>query len=217
MQGLDPEEFENMANATQALILDTRHARKFGKAFIPNAINIGLDGSFAVWAGTLIPDIKQPILLVTEPGREQEAVTRLARVGYDHVLGYLRGGIEAWERKGVETDSIPSVSALEFSAATLADPNIEILDVRKQSEYDAEHIIGAINLPLDYINENMIRIDKHKKYYVHCGSGYRSMTFVSILKARGYNNLINVSGGFGAIKSTGKFEITDYVCPTTML
>ncbi len=216
-KSLSPKEFEAVANETHALILDTRSPQTFGKGFIPNSINIGIDGSFAVWVGTLIPDIKQQILLVTDPGREQEVVTRLARVGYDHTIGYLDGGLPAWKDAGMGTETIPSVTAEEFAAAEESDPTINILDVRKKSEYFSEHIENAISAPLDYVNETMQLVDKNKTYYIHCGGGYRSMIFASILKARGYDNLIDVDGGFTSIKNSGKFKITDYVCPTTML
>ncbi|MFN8261450.1 MAG: MBL fold metallo-hydrolase [Chitinophagales bacterium] len=214
---LSPDAFEAAANETDAVILDTRKPAEFGAGFIPNSINIGVDGSFAVWVGTLIPDIRQQILLVTTPGREQEVVTRLARVGYDHAIGYLDGGFDAWKNAGKETDTIVSLSAEEFAAAEEQDPNINILDVRKKSEYESEHIVNATNLPLDFINNNMSQIDKSKTYYVHCAGGYRSMIFASILRARGYDNLIDVDGGFAAIKQSGKFKITDYVCPSTLL
>ena len=212
---LSPEGFEAAANETGALILDTRAPQVFAKGFIPNSINIGIDGNFAPWVGALIPDIKQTILLVADEGREEEIVTRLARVGYDNAIGFIKGGFEAWKSAGKEVDTIKSVSVDEFAAATAND--INILDVRKKSEYDSEHIINAENVPLDFINDNMAQVDKDKTYYVHCAGGYRSMIFTSILKARGYDNLIDVDGGFKAIKETGKFNITDYVCPTTML
>lgn len=212
---LFPEGFEAAANETGALILDTRAPQVFAKGFIPNSINIGIDGNFAPWVGALIPDIKQTILLVADEGREEEIVTRLARVGYDNAIGFIKGGFEAWKSAGKEVDTIKSVSVDEFAAATAND--INILDVRKKSEYDSEHIINAENVPLDFINDNMAQVDKDKTYYVHCAGGYRSMIFTSILKARGYDNLIDVDGGFKAIKETGKFNITDYVCPTTML
>ncbi|MFN8321683.1 MAG: MBL fold metallo-hydrolase [Chitinophagales bacterium] len=214
---LSVREFDAVANETKALILDTRKPTVFGQGFIPNSINIGIDGGFAVWVGTLIPDIKQEILLITERGREQEVITRLARVGYDHAIGFLEGGFDAWKNAGMEVDSILSISAEEFAAAEEKDPSINILDVRKQSEYTSEHIVNAVNAPLDYVNDSMAMVDKHKTYYVHCAGGYRSMIFASILKARGYNNLIDVDGGFSAIKESGKFKVTDYVCPSTML
>ncbi len=215
-QGLTADAFETAANETGALILDTRNAEVFAQGFIPNSINIGIDGSFAPWVGAMIPDLSQEILLVTDEGREEEVVTRLARVGYDHSIGYLKGGYNAWKESGKESDSIQRVSADEFAEAQ-TNGRINILDVRKKSEYDSEHIVDAENAPLDYINESMLLIDKNKTYYVHCAGGYRSMIFASTLKARGYENLIDVRGGMKAIKDSGKFKLTDYVCPTTML
>lgn len=216
-QPLSVDAFEAAANETQAVILDTRRADLFAKAFIPNSINIGIDGNFAVWVGTMITDIKQPLLLIIDEGREEEVVTRLARVGYDYAIGYLKGGIEAWMEAGKETDSIRSIKIDEFVATYQANKNINIIDVRKASEFYAEHIVDAENAPLDYINESMLKIDKNKTYYVHCAGGYRSMIFASVLKARGYDNLINVEGGFTSIKNSGAFAVTEYVCPSTML
>lgn len=215
-RALSPDEFDAAANETHALIIDTRHADAFHKEFIPNSINIGIDGSFAVWVGTLVPDVKHPLLLVIEEGREEEVITRLARVGYDNPIGYLKGGLKAWKEVGKDTDFIWSVSAEVFGNLNKTN-KLNVLDVRKASEYNSEHIIDAMNTPLDYINDSMAMIDKEKTYYVHCAGGYRSMTFISILQARGYRHLINVAGGFNAIKATGAFKITDYVCPTTML
>lgn len=216
LQALNPREFEAAVNETEALILDTREPQAFAKGFIPGAINISLDGSFAPWVGALITDIKQPIAIVAEEGREQEVVTRLARVGYDNTIGYLEGGFDTWKNAGKETDYIISVSADDLSHLK-ENTEVNILDVRKGSEYFSEHIENAENAPLDTINESMAMIDKTKTYHVHCAGGYRSMIFISILRARGYNNLIDVKGGFSSIKKTGKFRITDYVCPTTML
>ncbi len=215
-QALSPGAFETAANETCALILDTRDPEIFAKEFIPNSINIGLDGSFAPWAGTLIPDIKQQVLIIAEAGREEEVITRLARVGFDQSIGYLKGGFDAWKNAGKETDTIVSITSTAL-AEKMKKGTVNILDVRKKSEYDSEHVIDAISAPLDYINESMLLIDKNKTYYAHCAGGYRSMIFISILKARGNNNLIDVKGGFKAMKESGLFEITDYVCPTTML
>lgn len=213
---LSPAAFEAAANETNALMLDTRDPEAFAAGFIPNSINIGLNGSFAPWVGALIPDIKQQILLIAEPGKEQEAITRMARVGYDHCIGYLDCNISEWIAAGKEVDKVQSVTADEL--VQLSDStSVHILDVRKKSEFDSEHIINAENVPLDYVNEVMPQIDKEHTYYVHCAAGYRSMIFISILKARGYNNLVDVKGGFKAIKETGRIKITDYVCPTTML
>jgi len=213
---LSPNAFEAAANETNALILDTRDPDVFAQGFIPNSINIGLNGNFAPWVGALITDIKQPILIVAEPYKEEEVITRFARVGFDNAIGYLKGGYDAWKLAGKETDTIISITASAL-AEKMKLTHINILDVRKKSEFDSEHIPDAVNAPLDYINDSMLLIDKNKKYYVHCAGGYRSMIFISILKARGYDNLIDVSGGFKSIKESGLFNVTDYVCPTTML
>ena len=216
-QALSPIEFENVANETDALLLDTRDAQIFAKGFIPNSINIGIDGNFAPWAGALIPDIKQTILLIAEEDREEEIVTRLARVGYDNTIGFLKGGFEAWKNEGKEIDTIKSISVDELAKIKEENPEITILDVRKKSEHFSEHVLESENIALDYINEHISDVQKDKTYYVHCAGGYRSMIFNSILKARGYNNLIDVKGGFEAIKASGKFQVSNYVCPTTML
>jgi len=212
-KALSAKEFEAAADETDAVIIDTRDANIFTKGFIPNSINIGIDGSFATWVGTLVPDIKQKILVVADEGREVEVVTRLARVGYDNALGFLKGGFKSWMDAGKEQDEIPSVNEDELSGIKKAN----ILDVRKASEYGSEHLRDAENAPLDFINESMLMIDRNKTYYAHCAGGYRSVVFISILQARGYRNLINVKGGFNALKESGKFNITDYVCPTTLL
>lgn len=194
--------FEAAANETGALILDTRNPEHFVQAFIPNSINIGIDGTFAPWVGALIPDIKQTILLVTEPGREEETVIRLARVGYDNVIGYLEGGFEAWRSMGKETDSISSISAFEFAHRHEAQPDMEVIDVRRPGEYNAGHLAKAKNIPLDYINDNMASFPKDKTFYLHCAGGYRSVIASSILKARGYEHMVNVAGGYSAIKES---------------
>jgi hydroxyacylglutathione hydrolase len=213
---LSPEAFEAAANETSALVLDTRDPQTFAKGFVPNSINIGIDGSFAPWVGAMIPDIKQEILLVTDEGREEEVITRLARVGYDFTIGYLKGGFDAWKNAGKEVDHITSISADEL-AVIMNKEKVNVLDVRKKSEYLSEHIIDAENAPLDFINDSMAQIDKNKTYYVHCAGGYRSMIFNSTLRARGFDNLIDVNGGFKEIKESGKFSVSDYVCPSTLL
>jgi glyoxylase-like metal-dependent hydrolase (beta-lactamase superfamily II)/rhodanese-related sulfurtransferase len=215
-QPLTPEAFEAAANSTGAILLDTRDPLVFAKAFVPNSINIGINGSFAPWVGALVPDINQQILLITEEGREEEVVTRLARVGYDHAIGYLKGGIKAWQAAGNETDSIVSLTADELADKISNHSPVKILDVRKAPEYYAEHIVDAENLPLDDINSNMARLDKSQTYYVHCAGGYRSMIFNSMLRARGFTNLVDVQGGFKAMKDSGRFKISAYVCPSTM-
>lgn len=211
---LSPGAFETAANETGALILDTRDPQVFAQGFIPNAINIGIDGNFAPWVGALIPDIRQQLLLVTDEGREEEVITRLARVGYDYTIGYLEGGFAAWKSAGKEVDFIDSIPAEEF-ALKFQREKVTVLDVRKPGEFAGEHVENAVNMPLDSINDHLAELDKDERYYVHCAGGYRSMIFSSILKARGFQNLVEVKGGFKAIKETGDVPVTDYVCPTT--
>jgi glyoxylase-like metal-dependent hydrolase (beta-lactamase superfamily II)/rhodanese-related sulfurtransferase len=213
---LSPEAFETAANETGAIVLDTRDPQTFAKGFIPNSINIGIDGSFAPWVGALIPDIKQQILLVTDEGREEEVITRLARVGYDYTIGYLEGGFEAWKAARKDVDKISSISADQFSQEYKG-KKAEVLDVRKPGEYLSEHVEGALNSPLDNINDHLASLDKNQTYYVHCAGGYRSMIFSSILKARGFDKLVDIKGGFKAIKEAGSIPVTDYVCPTTLV
>jgi len=215
-RALTPVEFEAAANETGALVLDTRAPQVFAKGFVPNAINIGIDGSFAVWVGTLVPDVKQELLIVAEEGREEEVITRLARVGYDKTVGFLKGGIHSWIEAGKEVDTITSIDVDELVRISNDNADAAILDVRKVSEFQSEHIVGAQNVALDYINENMAQLEKDKTYYVHCAGGYRSMIFASILKARGFNNLIDVKGGFKDIKESGNFELTAFECPSTL-
>lgn len=214
-QPLSPDAFEAAANETGAVVLDVRAAQLFNKGFIPNSINIGLGGQFAPWVGALVPDVRQELLLVCEPGTEQETLTRLARVGYDQVLGYLAGGFDAWAASGKEVDTITSISADEL-ADKLEQGSITVIDVRKPGEFSAEHIDGAKNLPLDYISEHMAEFPKDETFYIHCAGGYRSMMAASILKSRGYDNVIDVAGGFAAIQKTGRIKTTDYVCPSTL-
>ncbi len=214
---LSPAEFEAAANETGALILDTRNPEVFAKGFVPNSVNIGIDGSFAVWVGAMIPDVKQKILVITNEGKEEEVITRLARVGYDHALGYLKGGIEAWIGAEHEVDQITQVTVEELAKIKERNSDINILDVRKNSEYLSEHVIDAENAPLDYLNDSMVKINRDETYYVHCAGGYRSMIFNSALRARGFDNLIDIPGGFKEMKESEKFNVTDYVCPTTLL
>jgi glyoxylase-like metal-dependent hydrolase (beta-lactamase superfamily II)/rhodanese-related sulfurtransferase len=211
---LSAQAFEDVVNELGALILDTRKPKDFAQCFIPNSINIGIDGDFAPWVGTLITDIAQPLVLVADPGREEEIVTRLSRVGYDHTLGYLEGGMQAWIDAGKETDAIVSISAEEF-AQRLKTGELRIKDVRKQSEYEAEHVEGAENVPLAYISEHMAEFSKTEPTYIHCAGGYRSMIAASILKSRGYDNVIDIAGGFKAIAETDVPK-TNYVCPSTL-
>lgn len=216
-RAFEAKEFEEMVNATEALVLDTREPQDFKDGFIPNSINIGIDGGFAPWVGTLIIDLQQPIALVVDEGREEEVVTRLSRVGYDNTLGFLKGGIKAWKEAGKEVDSIQSISPEEFESKLKE--NILVLDSRKTSEYDSEHIEDnkVTNFPLDYINLHMHKIDKNAEYYIHCAGGYRSMIMSSILKARGFENIIDVAEGFNGIKEKTNLKVSAYVCPSTML
>lgn len=210
MKSLSADEFESVANETDVVMLDTRNADVFRQGFIPNSINIGLDGQFAPWVGALIPDVKQEILLITEPGKEEETVTRLARVGYDYVVGYLNGGIEAWKNAGKEVDKIKRITAEEFEKEVSISNDI-VVDVRKPGEYEAEHLENAVSIPLDFINEQLASYPKDKHFYMHCAGGYRSMIAASILKSRGYDNFTEIAGGFNAISKTS-LPKTSFVC-----
>ncbi|MFT4566739.1 MAG: hydroxyacylglutathione hydrolase [Saprospiraceae bacterium] len=212
-KALSPKEFDLMANETEALVIDTRSKEKFGAGYIPGSIFIGIDGSFATWVGTLVPDTKQHILIVAEENRIEEVVTRLSRVGYDNTIGYLNGGFEAWKKDGREVDTVESITP----AALATIQEATIIDVRKNSEYLSEHVVDATNAPLDYINESMKLISNEKKSYVQCAGGYRSMVFISILQSRGYRKLVDITGGFNALKESEKYRVSDYVCPTTLL
>lgn len=214
----DAETFEMVANEIDTVILDVRHQDDYAKGHIPKSIFIGIDGDFAPWVGALIPDIKQPILLITPLGREEESILRLARVGYDNTLGYLKGGFDTWKNEGLEYDTVSSVSAgmLEevLEEAGEEHQKIPIFDVRKDGEYAAEHITDVPSTPLDSINDHLAEFPKEEEFYLHCAGGYRSMIAASILKARGYHNVINVAGGFNAIKKTS-IKTTNFVCPIT--
>ncbi len=209
----DAETFELVANKIDTVILDVRHQDDYSKGHIPQSIFIGIDGDFAPWVGALIPDIKQPILLVTPVGREEESITRLARVGYDNTLGYLKGGFDTWKNAGKEYDTVNWVTA--NSLEELMEENVPVFDVRKEGEFTAEHVEGAHSTPLDFINEHIAEFPKEDEFYVHCAGGYRSVIAASILKARGYHNIINVLGGFASIKKTA-IKTTNFVCPSTL-
>lgn len=215
----DAETFEMVANEIDTVILDVRHQDDYAKGHIPKSIFIGIDGDFAPWVGALIPDIQQPLLLIAPLGREEESIIRLARVGYDNTLGYLKGGFDTWKNEGLEYDTVSSVSAetLEeiMEEAVEEKEKITIFDVRKDGEYSAEHIADVPSTPLDNINDHLAEFPKEEEFYLHCAGGYRSMIAASILKARGYHNVINVAGGFNAIKKTS-IKTTNYVCPTTL-
>lgn len=212
---LSPEDFEKMRESHEALVLDVRRQEDFAKGHIPRAIFIGLNGSFAPWVGALITDIHQPILIVAPEGKAEEAVTRLSRVGYDNTLGYLKGGIHAWKKAGKKVEKIRSIKAEKF-AQKIATRKVEaILDVRKPTEFLAQHLENAINFPLDYINRNMNKLNRYDTYWIHCAGGYRSMIAASILKARGIENLVDIAGGWKAIEVTNALK-TNYACPSTM-
>jgi len=212
-QAYDPKTFELIANDTDALILDVRHQDDFAKGHIPKSIFIGLDGGFAPWVGALILDYKQPILLVTQEGRENETITRLARVGYDNTIGYLKGGFDSWKKAGLEYDTVTTVDATELEEKMKE--HVPVFDVRKPGEYASEHLVDVPSTPLDFLNEHLAEFPKEENFYVHCAGGYRSMIAASILKARGYHNVIDVKGGYAAIKNTG-IKRTAYVCPSTL-
>ncbi|MBR9854745.1 MAG: MBL fold metallo-hydrolase [Algicola sp.] len=212
-QALDPDAFEVAANETGAIVLDVRHQDDFAKAHVPRSIFIGLDGSFAPWVGALIADVEQPILLITPEGREEETVTRLSRVGFDNTLGYLKGGVEEWKEAGKEIDTVDSVNAEEFKQ--MVEKKVPVFDVRKESEFNAEHVVDANLTPLDYINDHLAEFPESETFYIHCAGGYRSMIASSILKSRGIHNLVDVAGGFAQIKKEGT-PVTDYVCPSTL-
>ncbi len=211
---LSPDAFEIAANETDAVVLDVRHQNDFVKGHIPRSIFIGLNGDFAPWVGALIADTKQPILLVAPEGMEEEAITRLSRVGFDGTLGYLEGGFESWKNVGKEYDTITSISA-EEAKKNSKENEVAIFDVRKEGEYQSEHLELAQNTPLDFLNENMSEFPEEDNFYVHCAGGYRSVIAASILKSRGIHNLINIEGGFPALKQSG-FKVTNYVCPSTL-
>ncbi|MBL7765002.1 MAG: MBL fold metallo-hydrolase [Chitinophagaceae bacterium] len=215
MVSLDPAEFEAVADSHGALILDTRSAADFAKGFIPQSINIGIQGDFAPWVGSLVGDVNQNILLVTDPGMEEEVVTRLTRVGFDHVLGYLKGGFEAWQSSGRETDRVNRISAATFASQFVPKESM-VIDVRKDGEYAAEHIDEAYSRPLAQINDWIHQIDTNQHFYLHCQGGYRSMIAASILQARGYRNFSEVEGGFKAIAETSVPK-TNFVCQSKVL
>jgi rhodanese-related sulfurtransferase len=208
MSELSVEDFEAVAENSGALILDTRDASDFSKGFIPQSINIGIDGDFAPWVGSLIVDVNQPILLVTDKGREEESITRLSRVGFDNVLGHLKGGFETWV--GKEKDTVDRITPEQF-AQDVKIGESKVVDIRKESEYEAEHVDEAFSKPLAYINNWIKEVDPKEHFYVHCAGGYRSMIAASILQARGYRNFTEVEGGFDAIAKTN-LPKTDFVC-----
>jgi hydroxyacylglutathione hydrolase len=215
MRAIHAEEFEVVAEETKALILDTRNNDVFSKGFIPQSINIGIDGDFAPWVGALIADVKQPILIVCEEGYEEETVTRLSRVGFDNLIGHLKGGFEAWKITGKEIDTINRISAEQFAIEVKIGEST-VIDCRKEKEYEAEHLEDAYSKPLAYINEWVKDINPEEHFYLHCAGGYRSMIAASILQSRGYRNFTEIAGGFSAIAKTN-LPKSDFVCQSKIL
>ena len=215
MNPLTPEAFELVAESTSALILDTRSAASFTVGFVPNSINIGIKGDFAPWVGALIGDVKQELLLVTEPGMEEEVITRLSRVGFDHVVGYLNGGFDAWKSSGKEVDQVNRITPDTFAEQFELNKSL-VIDVRKEGEYAAEHVSEAFSKPLAFINEWTKDINPNEHFFLHCQGGYRSMIAASILQARGFRNFSEVDGGFAAISKTA-VPTTDFICQSKVL
>lgn len=214
MRALSVAEFEAAAETMDAVMLDTRGAGAFSQGFVPRSINIGIDGQFAPWVGSVIGDVKTPILLITDEGRELETVTRLTRVGFDHLLGHLSGGFDAWKSAGKEVDTVNRITAQAFASEVKVGASM-VVDVRKESEYRAEHVDEAYNKPLDFINDWFAELADEAPFYMHCAGGYRSMIAASILKARGIHNFKEVEGGFGAIAKT-EVPKTDFVCQSKL-
>ncbi|WPZ09012.1 MBL fold metallo-hydrolase [Roseivirga spongicola] len=212
--GLDVKEFKQVVRKNKALILDTRPKEQFAEGFIPNSIFIGIDDTFAPWVGALITDLNTPIVFLAEEGKEEEVVVRLSRVGYDNALGFLKGGIKAWRNAGEEVQRVEQVSAEEF--VSIFENGANLLDVRKESEFESQHIKGATNFPLDFINTNLNNLDSQSKWYIHCAGGYRSMIATSILLSSGYYNAVNIKGGFKALKETA-LPMTEFQEQITML
>lgn len=210
LNALSPEEFEKTAELFGALILDVRNNDVFAKGFIPQSINIGLNGDFAPWVGALIGDVKQPILLITDENKQEETLIRLSRVGFDTILGFLEGGFAAWKKNGREIDAVNRISAKQFENE-IKNKDVKIIDVRKESEYQSEHVNEAYNMPLAYINDWIGDLDSEKHFYLHCAGGYRSMMAASILQARGYRNFTEIAGGFAAIADTD-ISKSNFVC-----
>jgi rhodanese-related sulfurtransferase len=215
MHALSPGELETVVDATSALVLDTRPAAEFARGFVPQSVNIGLNGDFAPWVGAMIADVKQPIVLVCEEGKEEETITRLSRVGFDNVLGYLKGGVDAWKGAGMEVDTVNRITPEEFAKQFKPGESL-VLDVRKETEYAAEHVDEAHSRPLSAINDWVRDVQPNQHFFLHCAGGYRSMIAASILQARGYRNFSEVEGGFAAISKT-EVPRSNFVCQSKVL
>jgi hydroxyacylglutathione hydrolase len=212
---LDVKEFKDLVERDNALIVDTRRHQDYIEAFIPGSIWIGIEDNFAPWIGALIEDLNQPIVFLADPGLEEEVVVRMARVGYDNALGYLEGGIYPWKAAGNKVDSLETILSSDFTSMYDTD-KLDVLDVRKQSEYESQHLVGAQNMPLDFIYDHLNEIDPKIKYYVHCAGGYRSVIAASILKMKGFDNIVNIEGGLDEVKKSC-YKVTEYKEPETML
>lgn len=216
MTPLNVAQVEHFQQDANIMLLDTRAAHKFAKGFIPGSVNIGLDGNFAMWVGELIDNLDQSIVLIADDEEQvKESITRLSRVGYDHCIGYLQGGFEAWQKAGKLIDHVQRISAQALSEQYQQAP-LPIFDIRKISEFQSEHLEAAINIPLNDLEQQLDRLPKDQAFVVHCAGGYRSMIAASLLKKKGYQNFVDVIGGFAAIKETSMPK-TDYVCPSTLL
>lgn len=213
-KALNAEEAKHLLNTTNAIVLDVRKPHEFAAEHVKDSIFIGIDGQFAPWVGSLITDLKQPIILVTPEGREEETVMRLSRVGYDNCIGFIDGGVDAWKKAGNETSSIVSIEANKFSEKLKKEP-LNVLDVRKPGEYSSSHLEGVSSTPLDFITDWQNSLSKEKEYHIHCAGGYRSMITASLLKREGYSKLIDIAGGYGAIQKTDA-KTTEFVCPSTI-
>lgn len=215
LNALAPQEFEQLVEATDALMLDTRTPADYALGHIPQSINIGIKGDFAPWVGAVLGDVKQQLMLITDEGAEEEVVTRLARVGFDQVLGYLKGGISAWKDAGKQTDTVKRITASQFEHEFKLHESM-VIDVRRETEYAASHVDEAYSKPLAYINEWVGNIDPKKHFYLHCAGGYRSMIAASILKARGFHHFSEIDGGFNAINKTSVPK-TDFICQSKVM
>jgi len=213
---LSARDFQLHSDEAGVLVLDTRDAETFAKGHIPGSMNIGLDGNFAMWVGEMIRDIKQEILLVTEPGREEEAIIRLSRVGYDFASGYLSGGFDSWKHAGFPVSTVVRMDVSGLAQVMSDSSDVKVIDVRKASEYSSQHLVGAINVPLNEMEQHFAVFPKDQFFVLHCAGGYRSMIAASLLKRAGWDNFADVRGGFAKIEES-KLPVTEYVCPTTLL
>jgi hydroxyacylglutathione hydrolase len=216
MNHMELDAFKEAMNLEGAILIDTRHHSKFTQGFIPNSIFIGIDDNFAPWMGVLIEDLEAPILMIADEGREEEVITRMARVGYDNPVGFLKGGIDTWVKAGLKLDTMGNIAPEDF-AKRYSVEDLQVLDVRKASEFNSQHLDGAVNFPLDFIYQHLDELDKNTSYMVHCAGGYRSVAAASIMKKFGVKNVTNVLGGFNAMKVIDGLPVSSFQEQTTML